>query len=98
MTLAILFALACYFLPSIIGRNKKNSGGIFLLNLLLGWTVVGWIIAFVWALVSDPVPTHIVMYQTASAPGYAAAYCPACSGYSAPGGAYCCKCGRRLSV
>ena len=44
-------ALALYFLPTIVARNKQrmDTGSIFVLNLLLGWTIVGWIIAFVWA-------------------------------------------------
>jgi hypothetical protein len=38
-----------YMLPWAIAatRGKTNSGAIFWLNLLLGWTVVGWIIALV---------------------------------------------------
>jgi Superinfection immunity protein len=38
-----------YMLPWAIAatRGKINSGAIFWLNLLLGWTVVGWIIALV---------------------------------------------------
>lgn len=49
------FALALYFLPTIIGalRRKQNLVGIFLLNLLLGWTLVGWIIALVMASSGD---------------------------------------------
>jgi len=27
---------------------------LFALNLLLGWTVVGWVAALVWALTKDP--------------------------------------------
>jgi len=42
-----------YFLPTILGRKKANSGAIFLLNLLLGWTVIGWVAALVWALTVD---------------------------------------------
>jgi Superinfection immunity protein len=50
-----------YFLPSIIGRNKKDAGAIFLLNLLLGWTLVGWVAAFLWACASDrPVNLQVV--------------------------------------
>jgi hypothetical protein len=47
--------LAFYFLPSIIGfaKSKKNSWAIFVLNLLLGWTFIGWVIALVWALTHD---------------------------------------------
>ena len=53
----LLFALllipfgAIHFLPTIIAaiRHSRNVGGIFLLNLCLGWTVIGWVIALVWA-------------------------------------------------
>jgi threonine/homoserine/homoserine lactone efflux protein len=45
----IFFVLA--FLPSIIAviRHNHATGRIFLLNLLLGWTGIGWIVALVWA-------------------------------------------------
>ena len=52
----ILISAIClffYFLPSILGRNKKNFGAIFTLNLLLGWTFIGWVVALVWALTHD---------------------------------------------
>lgn len=41
-----------YFFPSIIAglRSHNNLASILALNLLLGWTVLGWIIALVWAL------------------------------------------------
>ena len=44
-----------YFLPAIIAfaRSKRDSGAILVLNLLLGWTAIGWIIALVWALKED---------------------------------------------
>lgn len=44
-----------YFLPAVIAkvRGKRNMGAIFALNLFLGWTLVGWVIAFVWALTHD---------------------------------------------
>ncbi len=36
-----------YFAPSVIGalRDKENLSMIFSLNLLSGWTVIGWIIS-----------------------------------------------------
>ena len=46
--IAFFFAvLAVYFLPSIFAAlvNSRHQGVIFLLNLLLGWTLVGWVIA-----------------------------------------------------
>jgi hypothetical protein len=47
----VLMALFIYFLPTVVAeaRGHQNSGMIFLLNLLLGWTVLGWIGALVWA-------------------------------------------------
>ncbi len=98
MTLLILFAAASYFLPAIIGWNKKNSGAILALNFFLGWTVIGWIIALVWALSADPAANHIVVYQTASVPYTAGMYCSSCGGYSPPGGVFCSKCGRRMAA
>jgi hypothetical protein len=43
--------LLVYFLPAIVGFYRKHhrAWAIFTLNLLLGWTVVGWIVAMVWA-------------------------------------------------
>ena len=49
----IIFAAVSYFLPSIIGSSKRNAGAIFVLNLFAGWTIVGWIVAIVWAFMVD---------------------------------------------
>jgi hypothetical protein len=44
-----------YFLPSIIAlaRSKRDLLAIFLLNLFLGWTVIGWIVSLIWAAKHD---------------------------------------------
>jgi hypothetical protein len=46
-----------YFLPTIIAlvRSKRDALSIFLLNFFLGWTLIGWIIALVWAFKTDVV-------------------------------------------
>jgi Superinfection immunity protein len=43
--------VALYFLPSIVAdkRNHNNTSAINLLNLLFGWTLLGWGIALIWA-------------------------------------------------
>ncbi len=43
----ILLAFPLYFLPTILAVSRKipNIGGIFALNLLLGWTFLGFSIA-----------------------------------------------------
>ena len=40
-----------YFLPWAIAasRGRPNTGGVFLVNLLVGWTLIGWIAALVMA-------------------------------------------------
>jgi hypothetical protein len=49
--LAIWVALCFYFFPSGIAyaRRHKYTKTIFLLNLLFGWTGLGWIILLVWS-------------------------------------------------
>ncbi|MGK5091697.1 superinfection immunity protein [Deltaproteobacteria bacterium TL4] len=46
----IFIGLPLYFLPTILGRKNKNFKGLFLVNLLLGWTLLGWGVALVWSL------------------------------------------------
>lgn len=50
-----LVSLALYLLPTIIvlARRKKNVLGPILVNVLLGWTIIGWIAALIWAMVVD---------------------------------------------
>ena len=47
--------VAIYFLPTIIAmkRNKRNTNAICLLNLFLGWTFIGWVVALVWSAMAE---------------------------------------------
>jgi hypothetical protein len=49
-----LILLGLYFLPAIVAasRHTHNATGIFMLNLFLGWTGIGWVIALCLALFS----------------------------------------------
>lgn len=51
--LVFLLILFIYFIPSFVAGAKTNFNAIFALNLLAGWTLVGWVIALVWALTKD---------------------------------------------
>lgn len=58
MTLLVFGAISAvgfvlYFLPSIFAWRKENFAAILMLNILLGWTFIGWVVAFVWALTKD---------------------------------------------
>jgi hypothetical protein len=41
----IVLVAAVYSIPSIIARVNGLRSSIYLINLLLGWTVLGWFIA-----------------------------------------------------
>ena len=49
--LVLALSLAIYFIPTLVAfeRLRRNRGAIFVLNLFLGWTLVGWVAALVWA-------------------------------------------------
>ena len=50
----IVFAII-YFLPYRVAvkRHHKQVASIFVLNLLLGWSIVGWAIALAWAFLKE---------------------------------------------
>jgi hypothetical protein len=55
--LLILFVVFVffYFLPTIIAFSKQKYQKIALLftNLFFGWTILGWVICFIWAVMND---------------------------------------------
>lgn len=103
-----IFAIM-YFVPSAVAmyRHKQNLVAIFALNLLLGWTVIGWVASLVWALTNENVPGSLSVqslptqapYTTqpfgAQAPqGWA---CTACRAPVTPGAAFCPNCGTKIA-
>ena len=64
----IILSLISYFLPTVIAmlRGKSNTFAILLLNLFLGWTFIGWIVALVWSVTSDNKPQTIVVNNNSS--------------------------------
>jgi hypothetical protein len=52
----LLFGIGLYFLPAIIAaaRQTHNTTSILLLNIFLGWTGIGWIVALVMSICSAP--------------------------------------------
>jgi hypothetical protein len=50
--IALLVILALYMLPTFVAatRGKQHGlGGVVCVNIFPGWTLVGWVVAFIWA-------------------------------------------------
>jgi Superinfection immunity protein/zinc-ribbon domain len=94
--------IALYFLPTIVAarRQKKNLASIALVNILLGWSFIGWVVALVWAMATDAVdvPATVVVQQqpgiTSSQP---ARLCRHCGKYNRPDDRFCASCGQALA-
>ncbi len=61
--IGVLFFILLYFTPSIVAfsNKKSNTTAIVVLNFFLGWSLIGWIIALVWAVSKDNKPQNIVI-------------------------------------
>lgn len=49
---ALLMLLMLYLLPTSIASRRQlacGTGLIFLLNLCIGWTIIGWLVCLLWA-------------------------------------------------
>ena len=49
--IAVIALVSCYFMSTIIAlvRDKCGAGTVALVNFFLGWTVIGWFVAFIWS-------------------------------------------------
>jgi len=53
----IVGGIAIYLMPTFIAmyRNKINYFRIFIINLVLGWTILAWVYCMIEALRKDPI-------------------------------------------
>ena len=67
----IVGLIATYFLPTIIALilHRKNTLAIFLLDLFLGWSLIGWVIALVWAVAKEKDQAIIIQNVNTQAGG-----------------------------
>ena len=57
--------IVLYLIPTFVAhsRDQPNATAITIINVALGWTLVGWIVALVWA-VKEPEPVIIASRPT----------------------------------
>lgn len=64
-TLLLVFIGFIYILPAIIAtkRSVRSSGGVTLLAIFTGWTIIGWVIALIWAVSGETQKEYELKYN-----------------------------------
>lgn len=80
-----VIGLVTYLIPTIVAfvRHVPNIGSVAVVNVLLGWTLIGWIVALALALRSATQPAGPVTVIQNAAGGQPPLYPP--SPYAPPG-------------
>lgn len=99
--LTFVIAAALYFLPwgLALMRKAPNSGSVLAINLFLGWTLIGWVVALAMAM-RDPAPASAIAFQPINQPGLAlpspsnVRACPFCAEEIKTEAIVCKHCGR----
>lgn len=49
--ITLIIIICVYFLPYMVAQKRKHSKSqaILIVNLFLGWTLIGWVVALAWA-------------------------------------------------
>jgi hypothetical protein len=52
----LIVILALYFIPTIVAyvRHVPNAGSVVVINVFLGWTLIGWVVALAMAVRTVP--------------------------------------------
>ncbi len=64
--LGAIFGLFIYFIPSIVAaaRHHENFLWVLVLNIVLGWSGIAWIILIVWAILGERRAAGATLTQT----------------------------------
>lgn len=84
--LIVALLLFIYFLPTVIAvkRDHRSVNAIAVIDILFGWTLIGWLWAFIWSLTGNvepdvaPAPKRIPCPQCAELILTAAKVCKHC--------------------
>lgn len=62
--ISIIF-LAIYIIPTIVANIRKHSQKtqILILNIFLGWSFIGWVIALIWAFKNENINNNNIDSQ-----------------------------------
>lgn len=94
--LVILVAALLYFFPAVIARKKPNGKSVFVINLFLGWTLIGWVVALAMAVSNPPPPVVLSQGTPVSNQPQNDRKCPFCAEDIKAAAIVCKHCGRDL--
>jgi hypothetical protein len=89
----LVLMVILYFLPTIAAlalRRDDDVAGIFLVNFFLGWTIIGWFVALIWAAASQR------SMEARRVPVSSGRFCSHCGALSPYGARFCAACGRAV--
>ena len=83
-----IILVGVYFIPALIAtkRDHPQKSAILIINILLGWTFLGWVIALVWA----------ILKQEPNIEKLSNKICFRCGNISNSKAEFCIKCGNNL--
>ena len=58
--IAFIISLIIYFVPTVVAmhRGHRNKVAIIILNIFVGWSFIGWVVALVWSFTANTVETE----------------------------------------
>jgi hypothetical protein len=88
LLILVIIGIGIYFIPTIVASTRKvtNVGSVFVINFLLGWTLVGWAVALAMAVKTNLNQTQVVIQSGMPA-------CTDCGQTLQPGMKFCAGCG-----
>jgi hypothetical protein len=94
LTILLLAAtLIVYFIPTWVAnaRQHHNANAIFITNLFLGWTFLGWVAVLIWAFTEVKARTQVYIVSQSETKE-----CPFCAESIKAQAKVCRHCGRDL--
>lgn len=70
LSIAALIGAFVYLLPSYIARKRKHKDltGIVVVNILFGWSLIGYLVALVWAFKEERESPQVIIQNGSSHP------------------------------
>lgn len=96
----VIIVIGLYFIPTVVAAVRKvpNVGSVAVINVFLGWSLIGWVVALAMASRSQPLSgvnqAQVTVVGSTSA---TARHCVHCGAGLPKTGQFCAQCGSRFA-